>query len=638
MRSIQGQSSPERKAIPAAGQKLFPLPFRGRWRAAPGWVFLLFALLTPACAQSNAQPVIAGNALTTTQVGGLSNTNATADVVPVTGEPFLQELKVTIRENSDQTNATQLTMPIAIPVNKGDAILASFYVRGSGASANAPAQLEMFFEKSTDPWTKSVSHSVVADANPALWTHVLVPFASTESYQPGEAMVSLRFAFGPQTIEVGGLSVLDYGTSKSPGDLEELVAQMTPLGNAAVKVDLADTKQTIIGFGGDFCQPRYGSSDALDPVGEYNLSHLDVAQARVGIPLNYWEPEKGTFTDTGPAHAALLQMQELAQRHIPIIGTVWEGPTWMLPGKPEQSGRTLSPDEYSDCIDAVIRFLTTARDTYGANVAYFSFNEANYGVNFLFTPVEIADFIRQAGPHFQAAGLKTKFLVGDTTGGQPLPSYVRPILQDKSIAPFLGPIAFHCWDVLDSSDASYAQIAALGEQYHKPIYCTEAGWDSALWQRADPWASWDNALNTAVAYAKTLNFSGASTMDYWTYENNYPLVSQDGIHPYPVFSVIKQMEDALPKGCKIASAVTQGKDLMVLVSSGPKAGQFSLLLINPDGAGSVKAAGLPANASVSVVESDSHDQDTPVASTHTDSAGTLTVPLPQRSVVTVIGS
>ena len=34
------------------------------------------------------------------------------------------------------------------------------------------------------------------------------------------------------------------------------------------------------------------------------------------------------------AHAALLQMQLLSRRHIPIIGTVWEGPQWMLGGQP----------------------------------------------------------------------------------------------------------------------------------------------------------------------------------------------------------------------------------------------------------------------------------------------------------------
>lgn len=600
-------------------------------------VFALLVLCPPAWAQAEPTPVIAADAPFTTQVGGLSNTNSTTEIEPVPGEPFSRELKVTIGEASAQTNATQLTMPISVPVQKGDSMLASFYVRGQAAGGKGPAEMMLLFEKCVDPWTKSVGQAVETNPDGQTWKRVLVPFTAVESYQPGEAMVSLRFAFGPQTIEVAGLSVLDYGTSKSFSDLEDFAAEQNPLGKALVKVDLGDTMQTLVGFGGDFCQPRYGSSDAIDPVGQYNLDHLAVAQARVGIPLNYWTPEKGDYEDNGPAHAAFLLMQELSRRHIPIIGTVWEGPTWLLPGKPEQSQRTLSTDEYSDCIEAIVRFLATARDTYGVNVDYFSFNEADWGVNFKFTPVEIAAFIRQAGPRFVAAGLKTKFLVGDTTGGIPFPDYVRPILADPSLQPYLGPLAFHCWDCLGATDAQYAQIAEIAKDSGKPVFCTEAGWDSALWQHPDPWGAWDNGLNTALAYTKTLRLTGASTMDYWTYENNYPIVSADGTHRYPVFLVIKQMEDALPAGAKIDAISSDRQDLGILASVGPAVGDFSLILVNPDGAGSAKITGLPPNASVSIVTSDSADQDAPTASLHTDHAGALTVPLPQRSVVTLTG-
>ncbi|HEX5322887.1 MAG TPA: hypothetical protein VFW40_03815, partial [Capsulimonadaceae bacterium] len=443
------------------------MPAKRAVKAGVG-ILLFLALIVPTLAQTTPQPVIASDALLTTPVGGLDRTNATSEVVPVAGQPFSRELKVTVRAGSDQTNATQLTLPISAPVQRGDSLLASFYVRGSAASGK-PAHVELLFERTVDPWTKSVIHDAIADQNPQTWTRVLVPFQASESYQPGEAMVSVRLAFGPQTAEVGGLTVLDYGTSKSLSDLENLALQENPLGSAGVTVNLADKKQTLAGFGGDFCQPRYGFSEPLDAVGSYNLAHLNVAQARIGIPLNDWTPEKGVYKDDGPAHAALLQMQEMAKRKIPIIGTVWEGPTWLLPGKPEQSGRVLAPEEYSDCIDAIVKFLTTARDEYGANVAYFSFNEADYGVNFKFTPETIIAFIKQAGPRFRAAGLKTKFLVGDTGGGSQFPAYVRPILADKTIAPYLGALAFHCWDAMSASDDQYTAIAKVAKESGKPI-------------------------------------------------------------------------------------------------------------------------------------------------------------------------
>jgi len=583
------------------------------------------------------QSVLSDNALLSTPVQNLAATNASSQVVAVSGQPFSQALRVNIGLASKETNATQLCMPIDSPVNKGDVLMASVCVLGQAADGTGPAQAAFLFERTNNPWTNSVTQGVRSETNPEVWKRYQFAFTSAESYEPKEAMVSLRFAFGPQTVEIGGLSVANYGTSKTLDQLVDAAADGNPLGQTTVAVDRTRKRQVLIGFGGDFCQARYGQTETLDAVGAYTLNHLHVVQARIGIPLNYWEPQKGVFNDTAQPHAALLLMQEMTKRRIPVIATVWEGPGWLLPGSPEQSGRTLPPAEYKDCIESIAQFLVTARDKYGAEPAYFSFNEPDYGVNFLFSPTEMANFIRQAGPRFQALGLKTKFLVGDTTGGGPIVHYAEPLLQDKSIAAYLGPVSFHCWDSLSAPDSSYAAIARLGTAYHKTILCTEAGHDSALWQASNPWGTWNNALKTALAYTKTLGLSGASTMDYWTYENNYPLVTGDGKTPYPVFSVIKQMEDSLPPGAQVVSATTSRDDLSVLASVGPDKGQYSLLLVNPIGAGTVTLTDLPPHSTVSVVESDALRQNAVIESDkQVDGAGKLTVSLRGRSVVTVI--
>src|SRR5579883_1554316 len=191
------------KAMPSLRPQFLPLPRREGWpKAGVGLIlFLLVAGLfafigfTPAHAQTTPQPVISADAPYTTPVGGMERTNATSEVLPVTGQPFSRELRVTIRAASDQTNATQLTMPIGVPVQKGDVLLASFYVRGSAAGGK-PAHIELLFERTVDPWTKSVIHDAQTSKNPQAWTRVVVPFAAAETYQPAEAMVSLRFAFG----------------------------------------------------------------------------------------------------------------------------------------------------------------------------------------------------------------------------------------------------------------------------------------------------------------------------------------------------------------------------------------------------------------------------------------------------------
>ena len=309
----------------------------------------------------------------------------------------------------------------------------------------------------------------------------------------------------------------------------------------------------------------------------------------------------------------------------------------MLPGTAEQ-GRTLPRENYDDCIEAIAQFLVAARDKYGATVDTFSFNEADYGVNFKFTPAQISDFMRLAGPRFAALGLKTKFLVGDTANGSNFADYARPLLQDKSVAPYLGPLAFHCWDAMSALDSKYTAIAALGRQYNKPIWCTEAGHDAQLWQAPNPWQSWENALRTALAYERTLRLTAASQMDYWTYQDNYPLVAKDGAKPFPVWYVVRQMEEALPPGSHVATATSSHDELKVLPTAGPKPGQFSVLLINPVGAGRVTISGLPRGAAFSLTQSTKDTQRGEFAQLfRTDGAGRATVSLPARSVVTLRG-
>lgn len=595
----------------------------------------------PACAQQDTPqgtPVIAPDALTTPEQNALIGAGA-AIVVPVVGQPFAQAVRVTITQPTPETNAVQVTLPNAAPVAKGDALIASFYVRGTrpaptqGAKSAEPTRMAFLFERATSPWTKSATRSVAAQADGKTWRKVSLAFTSAEDYAPGEAMASLRLAFGPQTIEVGGLSVVNLGKSKTEAELLALSAQMNPLGRANVTINPRDLRQTIDGFGGNYAQPRYGSTEPLDAVGRYSLDHLNVRCARVGVPLNFWNPSPGEFRDDGQARACFLAMQEMTRRKIPVIATVWEPPRYLTGGKPEESGTVLARDKYPTMIEAVVRFLTTARDKYKAEAEYFSFNEADYGINVRFVPQDIAEFIRQAGPRFKQAGLKTRFLVGDTANGNALVGYATPLLEDAALAPYLGPIAFHCWDVLDAPDTQYTAIADLGHKYKKPIWCTEAGFDAQLWQKPNPWDGWDSGLRLALAYARTLTLSGPSRMYYWTYQDNYPLVSQDAQKEYPTFAVVRQFERLFPRGTRIARLTCDREELSGV--AGVRSGKVSALLVNSAGAGQVTVSGLGSKSLLRVtVMSDGRTASAPemmIAS----AKGTLTIAAPARSVIIV---
>lgn len=573
-------------------------------------------------------PVLSQGALFDTPVGGLERTGGTSARMAVSDQPFPQAIRVKIQETSVETNATQLTLANDKAVAAGDVLIATFWVRGKSARGGA-GHIEFLFEKATDPWTKSVIRDVETGSD---WKRIQVPFAAAEAYAPGAAMASFRFAFGPQVVDLGGVDVEDFGKSMTLEDATDSILKANPVGDVDIAIDVNHPAQVMWGLGGDFCQARYGSSEVLDKVGEYVLDHMPVRHARVGLPLNYWEPHEGEFDPDHQAGASLQLLTKLTAKGIPIVLSVWEGPTWLQGGAVEQSGRILAPDKYDACVEAIAKYLVLAKEKYAAKVDYISFNEPDYGVNFKFSSGTMRDFIRKAGPRFDQLGLTTKFVVGDTGGGAQYASYAEPILSDQSIAKYLGPIAFHCWDVLTATEQQYEAIRELGKRFHKPVWCLEAGHDAGLWQKPNPWSSWDNAFSTALAYEKTLRLSGAELMDYWTYENNYPLVDQATGKPYRVFDILQWLSHAFDFGAKVVPCLLGSKDVHALAGVS-KDGATRVLIINECGDGAAVIHGLKESGAYEVAVEDRHGHTS--SRVAADASGTLHTHLPIRSVVLV---
>lgn len=563
-----------------------------------------------------------------TPVGGLERTGAVSERIREAGPAFQEALRVRLPRKGAESNATQLTLLNRTPIQKGDVLLAEFHLRGQ-ALDGGPAEITFMFEKATEPWTKSAVEGVRGHAHPSRWRRAVIAFESNAAYAPGEAMASFRFAGQAQTVLLGGVRILNYRRTRSLESLQALAFSRNPLGTVEARLLRGQPRQTMLGFGGNFCQPRYGRSEAMDPVGETNLRTLNVFHARIGLPLERWAPAPGQYVEDGPPKAALQALGRFAKMGIPTVVSVWEGPAWMLPGSREASGKRLPPERYRECIEAVALFLEVAKHQYGSEPEYFSFNEPDYGVNFKFSPQEMAAFVKQAGVVFAQRGLKTRFVVADTANGTNFADYARPLLEDREIAKYLGPLAFHSWDALTASDAAYRAIAELGRKHRKPVWCLEAGHDAQLWQARDPWASWENALRTALAYERTLRLTEAQLMSYWTYQDNYPLVSQDGKTPYPVQRVMRQMERVFAKGARVAWVETGVSELRALGTTSGAA-----LLVNPVGPGRVRLSGLPVRQAVQITVSTAERQGV-ATSTRADAQGRLEVGLPARSVVTV---
>jgi GH35 family endo-1,4-beta-xylanase len=149
--------------------------------------------------------------------------------VAAVGPGFDQAIRIEVKHRAQSPWEIQLRLPNAKSVRRGDALLASFYLRVVAAGDETGEGLaELVFERAEEPFTKSVELAVSAGEE---WTRQFVRFKAEEDYAPGEAQLALRLGFKPQAIELANLEVLNYRDRVALEDLP--VMRMTYRGREA---------------------------------------------------------------------------------------------------------------------------------------------------------------------------------------------------------------------------------------------------------------------------------------------------------------------------------------------------------------------------------------------------------------------
>ncbi len=139
------------------------------------------------------------------------------EVVPIAGQPFDKALRITTREQPANPYSFQALAPTTAAVKKGDMLLGIFYARVvEPLPADDEARTEFVFELNADPHTKSASFPVILTKG---WQKIYVPFQAKLDHEAGRAQVIFRAGYDPQTIEIAGVEVLNYGAQMQPGSL-----------------------------------------------------------------------------------------------------------------------------------------------------------------------------------------------------------------------------------------------------------------------------------------------------------------------------------------------------------------------------------------------------------------------------------
>jgi hypothetical protein len=413
---------------------------------------------------------------------------------------------------------------------------------------------------------------------------------------------------------------------------------------ASITIDRGIAFQTIAGIGGNFAIGRFtGSLTPNDAVGAITLAQLHPTHARVGIPLKAWlpvsRPASGGvpadgYRDTAQAHNVFLLMQDLAQRGIPLVASVWDAPDWLVENPGQVTGRRLLPDSQPMLIEALAAFLVHARDLYGVTVDGVSINEADGGFSLALDAAATASLIANAVPCFRQLGLGTAWMAGDTSNATALPSFAAPVLADAALRPSLVALSFHSWDAT-APDATFAVIAGLAATNGLPVWCTEVGYDPQLAALSpSPFPTWDHAWRLALISHRVLTLSRASVLDYWSYQDDFPLAGAGGLFPAGV--VVKQLADQLAPGSHLVSASASDARLWSLAAVHAPHNHFMTQVINT-GSGSlaVRLVGLP-DQMLAIVRTSAGERLAPVG-TALPVAGQLALTLPAQSITTLSG-
>jgi endo-1,4-beta-xylanase len=150
------------------------------------------------------------------QVGGKAE-RADVDIIKVNHEQFKEAIRAKIKAPSQNNWDVQVQARTTKPIAIGDAVLVTFYFRTSWVpQESGEGETELNFELGRDPWTKVKTYPVHAGHD---WQKFSVPFISDQEFKAGEAQIVFRLGFSPETIDIAGVTVENFGTQLALADL-----------------------------------------------------------------------------------------------------------------------------------------------------------------------------------------------------------------------------------------------------------------------------------------------------------------------------------------------------------------------------------------------------------------------------------
>jgi hypothetical protein len=390
-------------------------------------------------------------------------------------------------------------------------------------------------------------------------------------------------------------------TLEATGEIDKLPVTLS--------LNTAKQGREFIGFGGNF---RIQNPKTDPQVIDYSLQNLRVAMGRVEMPWRFWQPEKGvdptTEAKAGKLDPRVKSAMEMAQRlgkmGMPVILTAWSPPNWAIIGKPNFRptpegiwGNPLDKNSMPEIYKSITDYILYLRANYGVEVADFSFNESDLGINIRQTGQEHADLIKGLGAYFASKGLKTKLLLGDNSDATTY-EFIYPAMKDPATQPYIGAVSFHSWRGWETE--TLQKWANAATQLNLPLIVGEGSTDAAAYNYPAVFAEPTYALMEINLYVRMLAICQPLTILQWQLTADYSPLAGGGIfgdngplRPTQRFYNLKQLAST-PQNV-FALPISANRPNVTCAALGNNAkGVYSIQLVNNGTTRRVTLVGLPA--------------------------------------------
>lgn len=132
------------------------------------------------------------------------------------GQVFTQAVSATVSEMQDNSWNSGIGIINNETIETGDKLLMVVWMRGTTATTEG-ASTNLFFEDNTD-YQKEMSLEAKLSKE---WRQYLIPFEAKRNFEPWDGQMVWHLNLNLQTVEIGGLALLNYGNSYELHELPE---------------------------------------------------------------------------------------------------------------------------------------------------------------------------------------------------------------------------------------------------------------------------------------------------------------------------------------------------------------------------------------------------------------------------------